>query len=58
MLAKVTPKHHEPYSPLVRVDVAYANGDTLTYLFPRSTRIVDLNAKIARAGRVLKVAIA
>ncbi|AEK57937.1 hypothetical protein [Acidithiobacillus caldus] len=56
MLAKVTPKRPEP-SPLVRVDVAYADGDTLAYLFPRSIRIVDLNTRIARAGRVRKVAL-
>lgn len=42
-------------SGLSRVDVAYTDGTVLTYLFPRSTRIVDLVSMIARAGRVRKV---
>ncbi len=35
--------------------VQYRDGLTLTYLFDRSTRIVDLMAAISRAGRVRKV---
>ncbi len=39
----------------IRVDVAYVDGATLSFLFPRSVRISDLNASIRRAGRVQKV---
>ncbi|WP_248885764.1 hypothetical protein [Acidithiobacillus acidisediminis] len=46
-------QHNKPGH--VRVDVAYADGSSLSFIFPRSTRIPDLNAQIARAGRVQKV---
>lgn len=55
MLADAAVAQPSDLAALIRVDVAYADGDTLAYLFPRATRIVDLNAMIGRAGRVRKV---
>ncbi len=46
-------QHNKPEH--VRVDVAYADGSSLSFIFSRSTRIVDLKEQIARAGRVQKV---
>ncbi|WP_075322225.1 hypothetical protein [Acidithiobacillus albertensis] len=37
------------------VSVAYRDGAVLTFLFDRSTPIVDLMAMISRAGTVQKV---
>lgn len=37
------------------VAVSYSDGAVLTFLFPRTIRITDLNAAISRAGRVRKV---
>ncbi|MBU2720674.1 hypothetical protein HF563_15155 [Acidithiobacillus ferridurans] len=37
------------------VSVNYRDGAVLTFLFDRSTPIVDLMAKVARAGAVRKV---
>ena len=39
------------------VSVAYRDGAVLTFLFDRSTTIVDLVAMISRAGTVRKVAL-
>jgi len=46
-------------SPLtsVLVDVSYRDGAVMTFLFDRSTTIVDLATTIARAGSVRKVAL-
>ncbi len=49
------PQRANPKPEHVRVDVAYADGSRLSFIFPRSTRILDLKEQIARAGRVQKV---
>ncbi|MBU2763343.1 MULTISPECIES: hypothetical protein [Acidithiobacillaceae] len=38
-----------------RVTVSYRDGAVLTFLFDRSTTIVDIRAMISRAGHVRKV---
>lgn len=40
-----------------RITVHYRDGLALTFLFARSTRIIDLMAAIHRAGQVRKVAL-
>ena len=54
----VVPQHQTPHkSPQnpSTVAVSYRDGALLTFLFDRSTTIVDLVAMISRAGPVRKV---
>ena len=50
------PSGQQPQSlPSLPVTVSYRDGAVLTFLFDRSTTIVDLATLIARAGTVRKV---
>ena len=54
----VVHQHLTPHSPPQNpstVAVSYHDGAVLTFLFDRSTTIVDLVAMIGRAGQVRKV---
>jgi len=52
-LPRFSPRR-SPQHPAV-VPVAYRDGAVLTFLFDRSTTIVDLMAMVSRAGQVRKV---
>ena len=47
--------HTSPRHNPSAVVVSYRDGAVLTFLFGRSTTIIDLNAMIGRAGQVRKV---
>lgn len=47
--------HISPRQHPSRVTVSYRDGAVLTFVFDRSTTIVDLRAMINRAGQVRKV---
>ena len=50
------PSGQQPQSlPPLPVTVSYRDGAVLTFMFDRSTTIVDLATLIARAGTVRKV---
>ena len=49
------PQHPRSSQNHATVSVAYRDGAVLTFLFDRSTPIVDLMAMVARAGAVRKV---
>ena len=50
------PSGQQPQSlPPLPVTVSYSDGAVLTFMFDRSTTIVDLATLIARAGTVGKV---
>ncbi len=51
---RLTPRHPLHQHPS-RVTVSYRDGAVLTFLFDRSTAIVDVRAMISRAGQVRKV---
>ena len=50
----LTPRYSLRQHPS-RVTVSYRDGAVLTFLFDRSTAIVDVRAMISRAGQVRKV---
>ena len=49
------PQHPRSPQNHATVSVAYRDGAVLTFLFDRSTPIVDLMAMVSRAGTVRKV---
>lgn len=51
---RLTPRTPSRQHPS-RITVSYRDGAVLTFLFDRSTTIVDLRAMINRAGQVRKV---
>jgi hypothetical protein len=57
---RVIPQHLTPRKSSqnpATVSVAYRDGAVLTFLFDRSTTIVDLMTMVSRAGTVRKVAL-
>ena len=54
----VVPQHLTPLRSSqnhINVAVSYRDGAVLTFLFDRSTTVVDLMAMVSRAGTVRKV---